>query len=102
MGVKTHKFSTGKFKILIEDIDGLCCDTDNPPEGKEKSITISPKLRGQYRLEVIIHECLHAEYPSIKSQNEEEWVDAAALNISKLLWRMGYRNFSYPSLERKK
>ena len=91
MGVKTHKFSTGKFKILIEDIDGLCCDTDNPPEEEEKSITISPKLRGRYKLEVIIHECLHAEYPSIKSQNEEEWVDTAALNISKLLWRMGYR-----------
>jgi len=40
---------------------------------------------------VVIHECLHAEYPSICKENEEEWVDTAALNISKLLWRMGYK-----------
>ena len=38
MGVKTHQFSTGKFDIHIEDIDGLCCDSDNPPKEKEKSI----------------------------------------------------------------
>jgi len=91
MAVRTHNFSTGKFDILVEDIDGLCCDSDNPPEEPEKSITISPKLKGRYRMEVIMHECLHAEYPSIKENSEEEWVDIAALNISKLLWRMGYR-----------
>jgi hypothetical protein len=91
MAIRTHDFSTGKFKILIEDIDGLCCDSDNPSEEDEKSITISPKIKGRYRMEVIIHECLHAEYPSIKESSEEEWVDIAASNISKLLWRMGYR-----------
>ena len=91
MAVRTHNFSTGKFDILVEDIDGLCCDSDNPSEEPEKSITISPKLKGRYRMEVIMHECLHAEYPSIKGNSEEEWVDVAALNISKLLWRMGYR-----------
>jgi hypothetical protein len=91
MAIRTHDFSTGKFKILIEDIDGLCCDSDNPSEEDEKSITISPKIKGRYRMEVIIHECLHAEYPSIKESSEEEWVDISASNISKLLWRMGYR-----------
>ena len=35
MAVRTHKFSTGKFKIIFEEIDGLCCDTDNPPEEEE-------------------------------------------------------------------
>lgn len=90
MGVKTHNFSTGKFKIHIEDIDGLCIDSDVIPD-REKSITISPRLKGRRRLEVILHECLHAEYPSIPQENEEQWVDTAALNISKLLWRMGYR-----------
>ncbi len=90
MGIKTHEFSTGKFNIHIEDIDGLCIDSDVIPD-KEKSITISPRIKGRRRLEVVIHECLHAEYPSIPKYNEEEWVDTAALNISKLLWRMGYR-----------
>jgi hypothetical protein len=89
MAIRTHEFSTGKFNIYIEDIDGLCCDPDVVPD-PEKSITISPRLKGRRRLEVVIHECLHAEYPSIDG-NEEEWVDTAALNISKLLWRMGYR-----------
>tara|TARA_R100000152_G_C6682516_1_gene116050 strand:+ start:225 stop:503 length:279 start_codon:yes stop_codon:yes gene_type:complete len=88
--VRSHNFSTGKFSIYIEDIEGLCCDPDAPPDD-EKSITISPRLKGRRRLEVIIHECLHAEYPSIKDNPEEEWVDQAAINISKLLWRMGYR-----------
>jgi|TARA_B100000214_G_scaffold143710_1_gene102780 hypothetical protein len=91
MGVRTHQFSTGKFDIHIQDIDGLCCDSDNPPKDKEKSITISPKLKGRYRLEVLIHECLHAEYPSIDKCSEEEWVDTTAANISKLLWRLNYR-----------
>jgi len=91
MAIRSHKFSTGKFDIRIEDIDGMCCDTDNPPVENEKSITVSPRLKGRYRMEVIIHECLHAEYPSIKEVDEEEWVDEAAANISKLLWRMGYR-----------
>lgn len=92
MAVKKHQFSTGKFDIKIEEIDGLCYDSENPCEDQEKSITISPKLKGRYRLEVIIHECLHAEYPSTENMNEEEWVDVAACNISKLLWRMGYKD----------
>ena len=91
MAVKTHKFSTGKFNIYFEEIDGLCCDSDNPPKEKEKSISISPRLSKRYRLEVLIHEMLHAEYPSIKKGSEEQWVDDAARNISSLLWRLGYR-----------
>lgn len=96
MGVRTHKFSTGKFDIIFEEIDGMCCDSDNPPEGDEKSISISPRLSKRYRLEVLIHEMLHAEYPSIEKGSEEEWVDEAAHNISSLLWRLGYRETKGP------
>ena len=94
--VVKHKFSSGKFKILHEEIHGLCCHPES--DGTEKSITISPKLKGRKRLDVIIHESLHAEFPTLrkrlfskKGADEEEWVDAAASNIAKLLWRMGYR-----------
>jgi len=97
MGVRTHKFSTGKFDIRIEEINGLCCYPE-PDCRDEKSITISPRLRGCKRLDVIIHESLHAEFPRLREQlfskkgaDEEEWVEVAAENISKLLWRMGYR-----------
>ena len=74
----------------------MCCYPQ--PDDMEKSITISPKLKGRKRLDVIIHEGLHAEFPTLrkrlfskKGADEEEWVDAAASNISKLLWNMGYR-----------
>ena len=96
MAVRTHIFITCKFKIIFEDIDGLRCDTDNPPEEEEKSISISPRLSKRYRLEVLIHEMLHAEYPSLKGSSEEEWVDEAARNISSLLWRLGYRETKDP------
>ena len=89
MAVRHHQFSTGKFNIYEEEIDGLCCYPES--DDSEKSITISPKLRGRRRLDVIIHECLHAEFPSLEKSDEEEWVSTAATNISKLLWRMGYR-----------
>ena len=89
--VRTLRFTTGKFDILFEDIDGLCCDSDHPNPEPEKSITISPSLKKRYLMEVLIHESLHAEYPSIKGNSEEKWVDDAARNISKLLWRLGYR-----------
>jgi len=89
MGVRTHKFTTGKFNLYYEEIHGLCCYPET--EDKEKSITINPKLRGRERMDVIIHESLHAEFPSLKKMEEEEWVDNVATNISKLLWRMGYR-----------
>lgn len=94
--VRTHKFSTGIFEIRFEEINGLCCYPES--DDLEKSITISPRLRGCKKLDVIIHEGLHAEFPSLreklfskKGADEEEWVNAAAANISKLLWRMGYR-----------
>ena len=94
--VRTHKFSSGVFKIHHEEIHGLCCYPD--ADGMEKSITISPKVRGMKRLDTIIHESLHAEFPTLRKRlfskrvaDEEEWVDAAASNISRLLWRMGYR-----------
>ena len=94
--VRTHKFSTGKFDVRVEEINGLCCYPE--PDDDEKSITISPRLRGCKRLDVIIHESLHAEFPSLREKlfsregaDEEEWVDAAATNIARLVWRMGYR-----------
>jgi hypothetical protein len=96
-----HKFSTGKFTVRTEEIDGLCSypESNNSKtkafldshSDSDFSISISPKIKGKRRLEVIIHESLHAEFPSIASSTEEDWVEAASSSISKLLWRMGYR-----------
>jgi len=96
-----HEFSTGKYTVRIEDIDGLCSyPEDSDPKVKEfldshsedgRAISISPRLKGKRKLEILIHESLHAEYPSIAKGTEEEWVEEAAESISKLLWKLGYR-----------
>ena len=94
MPIKKHKFSTGEFKIYFDEIEGLCSDPDAIwRKDDEKHIVINPRLKKgkRRRLEVIIHESLHAEYPSLPKNNEEVWVNAAAINISKLLWKLGYR-----------
>ena len=95
--MRTHTFSTGKFDIRFEQINGLCCYPE--PDDLEQSITISPNLKGRKRLDVIIHESLHAEFPTLrkrlfskKGADEEEWVNDAATNIAKFLWRLGYRS----------
>ena len=73
----------------------MCCYPD--PDDMEMSITINPKLKGRKRLDVIIHESLHAEFTTLRKRlfsnggaDEEEWVTDAASNIARLLWRMGY------------
>ena len=84
----THKFSTGIYKIYKDEIEGLCTFPDSDCNEKaERSITISPKLKGKRKLDVIIHESLHAEDPNAT----EEWVDTAATNIAGLLWKFGFR-----------
>jgi len=96
-----NKFSTGNFTVRIEDIDGLCSyPEDSDPKVKEfldshsedgRSISISTRLKAKRKLEILIHESLHAEYPSIAKNTEEDWVEEAAENIASLLWKIGYR-----------
>ena len=84
----THKFSTGEYKIYMDEIEGLCTFPDSDCNEKaERSITISPKLKGRRKLDVIIHESLHAEDPNAT----EGWVDTAASNIASLVWKLGFR-----------
>lgn len=59
-----RRVNTGKFKIYID-----------------------PELRGQIKLDALIHESLHAA----DWTKEEEWVNDTAAGIAKLLWDLGYR-----------
>lgn len=80
MGFK-HKLSNGRvFKVIEGILDGLC-------EEDEKLITIGPTLKGQYQLEVFIHELLHAEFP----EKSEADVDRRAKSLASYLWKAGYR-----------
>ena len=73
--------------FTTEWLHGFCSSPDNPFDRDVREIWIDPKLRGQERMESLIHEGTHAELPTLT----EEQVTALGRNIKDLLWRDGYR-----------
>lgn len=61
------------------------CD---PPTLPGKQIRVDSRLDGEERLEVIIHELMHASDWKVS----EEHITEAAADISAILWRLGYTN----------
>ncbi len=61
------------------------CDGPHIPN---KEIRIRSNLKGEERLDTLIHEMLHAAMWSI----DEEVIHAAASDIARVLWRLGYRD----------
>ena len=87
--VRTARFTPGTYRVLFEQLDGITIQPDAWfNEKPELSITIRADLEGQDRLETIIHEAMHAEWPTMR----EKRVKAGARNIARLLWRLGYRD----------
>jgi hypothetical protein len=64
--------------------DGRC----DSPTTLKKRITIKKTLVGERRLEVLIHEMLHACYWDL----DEEAIDITARDIARVLFRLGYRS----------
>ena len=63
------------------------CD---PPSKKGKEIRIYKGLKGEQRLEVLIHEMLHAADWS----KDESWVNDTSKDIARVLTRLGYKEGS--------
>ena len=68
---------------------------DGLTDATARTIQIESRLKGQRELEAIIHEFIHAcdqccdaSVPFIHS---EEYVTAQANDLTRLLWRLGYR-----------
>lgn len=61
------------------------CD---PPDQPGKEIRVSSALRGEERLEVLIHELVHAAGWHI----DEAFVERFASDAARALWRLGYRD----------
>jgi hypothetical protein len=61
------------------------CD---PPSRANKQIRVSSMLAGEERLEVLIHEFLHAAGWHI----DEAFVEQFAADAAHALWRLGYRD----------
>jgi len=53
----------------------------------EKKILIDSRLSGVKRLEVELHEFLHASNPN----HSEEAVTMQAADLAEILWKIGYR-----------
>lgn len=69
---------------MSKTIDGRCDDPTTP----KKRITIKKTLVGERRLEVLIHEMLHACYWDL----DEEAIATTARDIARVLFRLGYRS----------
>lgn len=54
---------------------------------KPRKIVVRPRLKGQHRLDIVIHELLHAALWDL----DEEAIDSTASDIARVLWRLGYR-----------
>lgn len=60
----------------------------DPPGVPDKEIRIGSDLRGELRLDTILHEFTHGGFPNI----DEATVDQFATDVARGLWRLGYRN----------
>ena len=87
--VRTHIFGGVKYKIDAEPHDGSC---DAPSGRRMPCIMIPGGIKSNQRtLYVFIHEALHAgNWPATEAK-----VEQTAKDISKLLWRLGYRLRGY-------
>lgn len=57
------------------------------PKAQRNRILIDERLKGRARLETIIHECLHATFPTAS----EEHVTQTANEIARVLHALNYR-----------
>lgn len=74
MDIKVKYKKVGREKIWAQAV------------GK-KTIEIDPRAIGKKELELLIHEALHLIYP----EQTEEMIEANAITLTQLLWKIGYR-----------
>ena len=60
------------------------CDA---PTQTAKEIRVASQLRGEERLEILIHEMVHAAGWHL----DESFVERFAADVARALWRLGYR-----------
>lgn len=85
--VQTHTLRGKRYRVeLVRKLgpnDGEC----DKPTKPGKAIRIVSSLKGERGMEVVIHEALHA----CAWDWDEEAVTETAHDITRLLWRLGYR-----------
>lgn len=84
MHVKSHTFRGRRWRVLWETIRGNAVGYAEKPI---HTLIIDPRYCERELLETIVHESLHACLWDL----DEEAITATASDISRLLWRLGYR-----------
>jgi len=93
-----HLFRHKRYEIVeidkrVKSRSGLC----DSPKTKDKFIEI-PIGHSQASLEIQLHEALHACLFDL----DEPTIEEVSTNISKFLWKLGWRNVSVLKSERMK
>lgn len=90
---KNHRFLINgvtwlwRYARLRGGADGWAyVKTPKTPNVRQK-ILVEERLTGRRRLEVEVHEFLHAANPT----HDEEHVDRQGKDLSRILWALGYR-----------
>ena len=74
-----------EFRRALPNSDGHACRL-------RKEIVVSPRLKGERKLEVIIHELLHICFWDL----DESAIEESASDIARVLTRLGYRDSDLP------
>lgn len=73
-----------KLGAADEPLDGDCSNPTFP----DRMIRYYVGLKGERRLDVLIHEMLHACFWDVR----EEGIGEASTDVARVLWKVGYRN----------
>lgn len=84
--VRTHRFNGVKYEIkIIPHTVGQCTYPRN--KDATPSIDVFHDLNTKEGIRILLHECLHAEDWS----KNHDLIKRASIEISSLLWRLGFR-----------
>jgi hypothetical protein len=83
----------GRHRHEGEKVHGLC----DPVTAKNRTILIDSKLKGQERLEAILHEIIHGgDQCTVGFVHSEAYVEQLAHDAARILWQEGYRDSDLP------
>ena len=93
MGTQDHHFRLNgdePWLIRFTTLKGAAYGYTFSQKAKHPRIILDARMRGRKKLEVIVHELLHALNPT----QSEEHVEQQGKDIARVLWALGYREVS--------
>lgn len=93
--VKTHRFNGKLWDVDVEGCKGVCqtgldrpvLSIARPVATMKESLPYGNDKYARLMLITLLHECLHAS----DWDKSEKVVDRTAVDVGRLLWRLGYR-----------